>query len=141
MKNDVEKVFNKFQMALIGNATEPYSDRVVELVYEPLNVAEMDDPDGIGFAKGSCGDSMQVFLRLTKGCISEATFLSVGCSVTLACGSAVTDLVIGKTPYEAGKIYPQTVVNYLHGLPASHMHCAVLAVQSLRKALDSMKSS
>ena len=126
---------------MMGNATEPYSDRVVELAYEPLNVDEMDDPDGFGFAKGPCGDSMQVFLRLSKGYISEATFLSDGCGVTLACGSAVTDLAIGKTPYEAEKIYPQTVMDYLNGLPASHMHCAVLAVQSLRKALDSMKVS
>ena len=53
LKDDVENVFDKFQMAIMGHATEHYSDRVIELAYVPLNVAKMDDPDGFGFAKGS----------------------------------------------------------------------------------------
>jgi len=67
--------------------------------------------------------------------ISEATFLTDGCGATLACGSVVTELVRGKSGYEALKITVQDVIGYLDGLPASHVHCAVLAVQALHDAI------
>lgn len=139
MKTDPENVFAKLQSYIMGKASELYSDKVLTLAYEPINVGEMENPDGFGHVKGPCGDTMLVFLRVTDGTISDAKFLTDGCGATVACGSAVTELARGKTPYEASKIQPQYVVRYLKGLPASHLHCAVLAVQTLRKALENAK--
>ena len=141
MSDKDENVFDNLQRLWMGDASEHYSDRVLELAYEPKNVGEIADPDGIGFAKGSCGDRMSIFLKVSDGIISDIRFLTDGCGATLACGSAVTLLAKDRTPYEATKIYPQTVIRYLDGLPASHVHCAALAVQTLRKALENLAES
>jgi nitrogen fixation NifU-like protein len=141
MPDNFEKVFEEIQKYIVGDASEPYSDKVLILAYEPVNVGEIENPDGTARVMGECGDWMQMYLKITGDTISEARFLTDGCGATLACGSAVTELVRGRTLWEAIKIYPQTVIRYLDGLPASHMHCAVLAVQALKEALKSLKSS
>jgi len=136
--NNEEKVFEKLQAYMMGIASETYSDKVLTLAYEPLNVGEMENPDGFGCVKGPCGDTMRISLRIVDGKIYDATFWTDGCGATLACGSVVTEMVKGKTPCEAEKIYPQNIVRYLDGLPASHLHCSVLAVPALRKALANL---
>jgi len=140
-KNNEEEVFEKLQAYMMGIASEPYSDKALTLAYEPLNVGEMKNPDGFGCIKGPCGDTMLIFLQIIDGKISEATFLTDGCGGTLACGSAITELAKGKTPYEAAKISPKAVIKYLDGLPASHLHCAVLAAQTLHKAFENVKET
>ncbi len=140
MPDDFEKLFQNIQRMIMGKASETYSNKVMTLAYEPLNVGEIDQPDGAAKVTGECGDSMQIHLRIAGETINKARFLTDGCGATLACGSAVTELAKGKTPWEASKIYPQTVVRYLDGLPASHLHCAVLSVQALREALNSINS-
>jgi nitrogen fixation NifU-like protein len=141
MPENFEKVFDRIQKLFMGKASELYSDKALTLAFDPLNVGEIENPDGFAKVKGECGDSMQVQLKLAGGNICEARFLTDGCGATLACGSAVTELTKGRTPWDARKIYPQTVVRYLDGLPASHMHCAVLAVQALREALKFLKNA
>ena len=140
MPDNFEKVFENIQKYIMGNASESYSDKVLTLAYEPVNVGEIENPDGSARVMGECGDWMQIYLKITGDTISEVRFLTDGCGATLACGSAVTELVRARTPWEVTKIYPQTVIRYLDGLPASHMHCAVLAVQALKEALRSLKS-
>jgi len=134
--SEIEDIFSRIQSQIMGGSTERFSDKVVELAYDPVNAGDIENPDGQGYVKGDCGDSITVFLKIENDTIKEARFLADGCAATLACGSAVTELIKEKTLYEAKKIYPQNVIRFLEGLPASHTHCSILAVQALRKALD-----
>jgi len=122
-------------------ALKTFSQKVVSLAYEPRNVGSLKNPDGHGRVAGQCGDTMEIYIKMKGKIIDPIGFLTDGCGATLACGSATTELAKGKTPYEAGKITPQAVIKYLDGLPASHLHCAVLAVQTLRKALENLDKS
>ena len=139
MKNELEKVFQNIQNYMMGNSSEPYSDKVLSFAYEPINIGEMMIFDGKGYVKGNCGDELMIWIKLKKGTISNATFLSEGCGAGVACGCAITEMEKGKTAYEASKITPQNILFFLDGLPVSHLHCAVLAVQALQKALDDIK--
>lgn len=119
----------------MGSEGDRYSDRVLELAYEPLNVGELEDPDGLGYVEGECGDRMWIYLKLAGERIVRAAFLTDGCGATLACGSSVTELVKDKTVGEASSVSVPDIIDYLGDLPPSHHHCAVLAVNTLRKAL------
>jgi len=138
---EVEKIFNQLNSMLMGETETVYSDKVVTLAYEPLNVGKIKNPDGKSEAQGECGDKMWISFKVENGNIADVRFLTDGCGATLACGSAVTELAKGKTPYQAMKIYPQNVVQYLDGLPASHLHCSVLAVNALKRALKYYKEN
>lgn len=116
--------------------SEPFSDKAITLAYEPHNVGELKDADCQAHCRGECGDSMTIYLKIAENIISDITFLTDGCGATLACGSAVTDLARGKTPLQASHISPQHIIRELDGLPSSHLHCAVLAAQCLKKAIQ-----
>ena len=86
---------------------------------------------------GFCGDSMKVYLKVEKGLIRNAKFQAIGCAGAFASGSALTEMVRGKTLEEAEKITEQDVIKDLGDLPGPKIHCARLAVDALRKAIES----
>ncbi len=139
MDKDLQKVMENINRFFLGPEGEKYSDKVLELAYEPLNVGEMDTPDGLGFLKGECGDSMWIYLKLDGERINKATFLSDGCGPTLACGSSITELVRNRSLREAEALTAGDIITYLEDLPPSHHHCAVLAINTLQKALKDIK--
>lgn len=135
---ELDRVFKNLQHYLMGEASEAYSDKVMEYAYDPINVGEIKNPDASVQVKGNCGDVYKLYIKMDNDVIDDIRFLADGCGASLACGCAVTELARGKTPYEADKITPQAVIKFLDGLPASHLHCAVLAVQTLQKALNDL---
>ncbi len=113
-----------------------YSQRIIELFKNPKNVGEMENPT-VTVSEGDpqCGDMMQMSLKIEGNKILDAKFLSFGCAANIATGSAVTEMIKGKTLDEAEKLSIKEVSDSLGGLPALKMHCAVLAHKTLRKAI------
>lgn len=128
--------FNNLQSFWLDDSSEPFSDRVLELAYEPVHVGRIENPDAVGTIKDDCGDVFELFLKIDDGKIANALFLSDGCGAIMACGSAVCELAVGLSIGEADKLSSKDITDYLDGLPSSHQHCAEQAVQALRKALD-----
>jgi len=112
-----------------------YSDIVMHLIRSKENMGTLDHPDAQGFFLGSCGDRMQIDLRIIAGRIIESKFMTNGCGVTIACGSMIAKMACSKTVDQAGQIAPEDLLSALSGLPADHEHCAELAVMTLREAL------
>jgi nitrogen fixation NifU-like protein len=118
-----------------------FSARVLEEARHPRNLGAMLQPDASAALNGACGDRMEVFVRLDGPRIERATFLTDGCGPTVACGSMLTALVTGKTLEEAAAIRATDLVAALDGLPEEHVHCASLAVNTLRLAILSHKAA
>jgi nitrogen fixation NifU-like protein len=78
---------------------------------------------------------MQIDLKVVNNRILDAKFVADGCGATLACGSMITRMACTKTLQEAEKINPDQLIDALGGLPDDHLHCAELAVMTLREAL------
>lgn len=114
---------------------QPYSEIVARLIRSKENMGVLDQPDAQGFFMGSCGDRMQIDLRIINGNIVESGFLADGCSITTACGSMITMMACQKTLDQARQITPEDLLSALGGLPADHQHCAELAVMTLRDAV------
>jgi nitrogen fixation NifU-like protein len=95
----------------------------------------MLDPDGYGLVCGPCGDTMQMFLRVQDSRIEIAAFLTDGCGPTVACGSMLTQMARGQGLGEAEAIEAADLIIALDGLPPEHVHCATLAVNTLRAAI------
>ena len=103
----------------------------------PRNVGEMPDADAVGKAGSpTCGDILRLYLKFADGRVSRASFKTFGCGAAIATSSVLTELVIGKTPDELGRMTNQDVADALGGLPPIKMHCSVLAEQALRSALE-----
>jgi NifU-like protein involved in Fe-S cluster formation len=66
-------------------------------------------------------------------------FKAKGCVAAMACASALTELVTGKTLDEARMLRREAVIAAVGGLPQASMHAAQLACETLAKALDRIK--
>jgi len=112
-----------------------FSQTVIDHARNPRNVGTIPNPDGYASAIGSCGDIMEIWLRIKGDIIQNATFLTTGCGPTVAALSLVTELAKGKTIAEVRQITPEYVLNTLGGLPEENIECAVLAATILREAI------
>ena len=113
-----------------------YSDKVLEHFANPHNVGEIPDADGVGeVGNAKCGDIMKMYLKIKDGIIEDAKFKTFGCGAAIATSSMATDMIKGSTIEDALKLSNQAVVEALDGLPASKIHCSVLAEQAVKAAL------
>ncbi|MBN1398883.1 MAG: iron-sulfur cluster assembly scaffold protein [Bacteroidetes bacterium] len=108
---------------------------IVEHLAQPKNFGKMTKPDGAALVIGQCGDTMEMYIKINDGKITEVLFYTDGCKITTACGSIATEMVKGQTIKNALKLSPANVIDKLHDLLGSNVHCAILAVTTLHKAL------
>jgi len=113
-----------------------YPEKAIDYYLRKLNVGVIEGAEAVDSFTGLCGDSMRVYLKVEEGVIKDARFQAIGCAGAFASGSALTEMVKGKTLEEAKKITEQDVIKYLEGLPGPKLHCARLAVDALRKSIS-----
>ena len=101
----------------------------------PANMRRMNDPDGSAWIKGLCGDSMEMYLLISKEIVTDASFFTDGCSASQACGSTAARLAVGKTLKETLRLSPADVLDAWANIPQGNVHCAILAINTLHKAL------
>jgi NifU-like protein involved in Fe-S cluster formation len=114
----------------------PYSERFKDHIANPRNAGEIADADAVSEQTNpACGDRLRLSLRVRAGRIDAARFLAYGCAPTLACGSALAEMLEGLTTEEAALISRADIARAAGGLPARKQHAAALAVETLRAAL------
>lgn len=114
-----------------------YNENVMEVFKNPKNVGEIENPDGIGtVGNASCGDIMQISLKIENDIIVDAKFKTFGCAAAIATSSTATEMIKGMTIEEALKVTNKAVVEKLGGLPAQKLHCSVLAEEGIKKAIE-----
>ncbi|MBE5756809.1 MAG: Fe-S cluster assembly scaffold protein NifU [Clostridia bacterium] len=118
-----------------------YNEKVMEAFANPKNVGEIENPDGVGLVgNASCGDIMQITLRIVDEVIVDAKFKTFGCAAAIATSSTATEMVKGMTVDEALKLTNKKVVEALEGLPPQKLHCSVLAEEAIKKAIEDYRS-
>jgi nitrogen fixation NifU-like protein len=114
-----------------------YTEKVKEHFFNPKNVGEIKNPDGVGkVGNPVCGDIMVIYVKIKDGRIFDIKFKTFGCTAAIATSSVLTEMAKGKTIQEALKITRDDVAQELGGLPAIKMHCSNLAADALKKAIN-----
>lgn len=109
----------------------------MEHFQNPRNVGEIADPDGVGtVANASCGDIMQMFIKVNGKKITDAKFKTFGCGAAIATSSILTERIKGATLDEALKISEETSKEVLAQLPKEKIPCFVLATDALKLAIE-----
>lgn len=115
-----------------------YSDKVIDHFTNPRNVGEIEDASGVGtVGNAKCGDIMRIYLDIDPDTkvIRDCKFKTFGCGAAVASSSMATEMVKGKTIYEALEVTNKAVMEALDGLPVVKIHCSLLAEEAIHAAL------
>lgn len=129
------EMVNELQAQIKKDARNICSETVLDHFNHPRNIGVVPKTDAFAMIKGPCGDTMGISLEVENDKIRDAKFKTDGCAITIACGSAITEMVINKTIDEVFKISAADLIMKLGGLPKGHKHCALLTVNTLYSAV------
>lgn len=114
-----------------------YTPQVADHIAHPRNVGELESPSGVGDVTNEvCLDRIKLTIRVARATLTDARVKAQGCPPTIAAASALTELIIGRSLAEVELLTRKDVVECLGRLPAAKMHCASLAIDALRAAID-----
>ena len=136
MKDGSDKMDKEIQELLIKHAKEAYGEAVFERMTNPRYMGIIIDADAFGQVRGSCGDTVVVYLKIEDGRVKNAAFQTNGCGATIACGSYAAELVRGKAPEDILDITGDSILVFCGGLPEENEHCATLAADALHEAAN-----
>lgn len=118
-----------------------YSEKTIKHFANPINCGEINKPDAVGEAiHKNNGNFVKIWIKTDgKNIILDAKFKCAGCVPAIAAANAITGLAKGKTIETARNISTKEVLKELGGLPTEKKHTVILALKSLKNALDKLK--
>ncbi len=135
MADNFDDFVNELQDQIFEETKAAYGEVAFQRWLKPLYMGRIDLADGYGRVTGSCGDTVEIFLRFEKGKVKQASFQTDGCGSSTVCGSFAAELALGRTPDELTDITGETILEILGGLPEEDRHCAFLAADALQESL------
>ena len=120
----------------MSRAPLPYSEQLLDHFRNPRNLGPLEDADVVATAGSmACGDMITFYLKVNDDHIEKITFESYGCASNIATASLLTELVSGRSLEESFATSWKEIADALGGLPPVKIHCGVLAVGALRRAI------
>lgn len=119
-----------------------YPQFLLDHFQSPRNVGDMANADGTGIVKNAtCGDIMQMSIKVEDDVIVDAKFKTFGCGAAIAASSIITEKIRGKRINEALKISDETATEIVNQLPQEKFPCFTLAANALKLAVDEYRCS
>jgi nitrogen fixation protein NifU and related proteins len=113
-----------------------YSLELLDHFEHPRNVGELENRDVVVETENpACGDIMRLTLKLSDGKIEQVRYKTRGCVASIACGSALTELISGKSLQQAEAVTREALLTKIGGLQNESMHASHLAIDCLKAAL------
>jgi nitrogen fixation protein NifU and related proteins len=100
MANELDDFVGSLQDQIHEETKEAYGQVVFERWLKPLYVGVLPNPEGYGRITGTCGDTMEIFLKFEDDRVKNATFQTNGCGSSTVCGSFAAEIAQGKSPDE-----------------------------------------
>ncbi len=116
-----------------------YSPRLLDHFEYPRNAGVLRDAQATAQVENPvCGDVLKLSASLQGDVIADIRFQAKGCVPAIACGSAVTELVAGRTIADAASRTARDVLAAVGGVPPASNHAAQLAIDALRALLAAL---
>ena len=113
-------------------SSSQYSQKTITAASNKNYMGRLEKADAYGRTKCDCADDLEMWLNFNEHeKVREASYLTEGCLSTVACGSAVCSLAIGKDLKGLMAITSQDVNKELDGLPQDSQHTIKIALEAL----------
>lgn len=118
---------------------EIYQQFIIELYKNPRNFGRINDADLKAVVYNTtCGDQVELFIKIKESRVEESKFIGRGCAVSQASASLFTGFLKGKKVEELEKITKDDVLKLIKidlSKNPSRMKCALLVFDAFKKAI------
>jgi nitrogen fixation protein NifU and related proteins len=113
-----------------------YSEKLLDHFKNPRNAGELAGANvKVEVSNLVCGDILRLAAIVEGKSIREIRFLCRGCPATIACGSLLTESLLGREFSALASLSPESLAEALGGLPPASYHAAQLANDALQALL------
>lgn len=117
-----------------------YSPELLDHFEHPRNAGTVDHADAsVQVENPACGDVLRLTAKLSRGRIVEVKFQAKGCVPSIACASALTEVLVGKTLADASALRREELIHAVGGLPQASTHASHLALDALSQLVGVLK--
>lgn len=115
-----------------------YRQEIIDHYKHPHNFGDLADPKiTVRENNSSCGDLIEIYGRTMGGKIEIIKWRGVGCAISTAAASMLSDKVVGMGKKDLEEFGEKGVVKLLGGeINAGRMKCATLAYKAIRKLFE-----
>lgn len=120
-----------------------YMENIIDLYKNPLNQGELENPTVTHRAYNPlCGDDITVDLILDDNVVKDVKHRGIGCAISQAAVSMLTEEIKGKTTENVMKLKKEDVIDMLGiELGPVRLKCALLGLESIHEAIDKYKKT
>ncbi len=118
--------------------TEAYNPQVIDHLVRPRHAGRLDDPSGRGESgDAACGDVAAFTVLVCENTVEDVRYEVFGCAACIAAGSALAEMVRGRTLLDAARVSKSDIEGALGGpLPEGKGHALTLVLDALHKAFE-----
>lgn len=134
---EFDALINKIQSKIFAEAKDAFGEKGFDRWRNPKHCGVMEDAVSHARMKGSCGDTMEMYIAVNDDRIEQVSYVTDGCSSSSIAGSFTSELAVGKTFEEVLDMTGADILNEIGTFPEAEEHCAHLAVSTLQEAVNS----
>ena len=122
----------------------PYGGTFNEIILDhfraPHNAGDLPDATAsVEVTNPVCGDVLRLAVRIENRRVCAVRFKAQGCVAAIACSSALTDILINKSPAELRAITAEQISSSLGDLPPATLHAAQLCTDAVTALLKKIR--
>lgn len=116
------------------------NERLLDHFKNPRNVGELPAPAiCVEVVNPACGDILRLSGKVEEGRVLQGAYKARGCPASIAAGSALTELVVGRTRQELQILQPEEIEAAVGGLEPASKHAAQLCIDAVKAFLTKWK--
>lgn len=133
---EFDALVNKIQGEVFTEARKALGPKGFERWRHPKHCGRMEQFDAMARLTGSCGDTMEMYIRAQGERVTEISYFTDGCSSSSVAGSFAAELALGRSFVEILDLRGSDVLDEIGQFPEEDEHCTHLAITTLQEALN-----
>lgn len=136
MNDSLDDFVDQLQSKINNEAIGVLGKQGFDRWQNPKYRGKLENSDAHGRITGTCGDTMEIFLKIEKDSVKDASYLTDGCGTSNVCCSFAAEMTIGKNLEILPEITGKSILKKLGDVPKDEQHCAFLAASAVQEAID-----
>ncbi|MGC8710415.1 MAG: iron-sulfur cluster assembly scaffold protein [Candidatus Micrarchaeia archaeon] len=114
-----------------------YTDEWIYNYEHPHNKGSIANPDAeVHEHNPVCGDDIKVFIKISKGRLTDIKFEGAGCVISMGTASMLTEHMKGKSIDYVEKFGVSDLLKFIGIDPGpSRLHCATISLRAIKEAV------